>query len=173
MVEGSPTCPVTSDSQTSPPITSLSLAHGGSGAALLPSPLKSPSSVSHTLDSWDSVLEANACSSYLPQAEFRDICTSLAWTIIWKQKLRKKWLLQIFQTQSCQKIKTNRSHRAVRSAHYTGSSALGYFPHYSLHTLPWAQWNCTATNQMCLAAASKVDAGWRSSMGLWKTLESN
>lgn len=89
MVEGSPTCPVTSDRQSSPPDTSLSLARGGSGAALLPSLLKSQS-VKHTLDSWDSVLEANACSSYLPQAEFTDIHTLLAWTIIWKQKLRKR-----------------------------------------------------------------------------------
>lgn len=40
--------------------------------------------VTHTLDSWDPMLEANACSSYLPQAEFRDVCASLARMVIRK-----------------------------------------------------------------------------------------
>lgn len=41
-------CPVTSARQTSPPDTSLALARGGSGAAVLPSPLLSPASERHT-----------------------------------------------------------------------------------------------------------------------------
>lgn len=140
MVEESPTCPVTSDSQTSPPDTSLSLAHGGSGAALLPSPLKSPKfSVTHFGQL--GLCAGGKCVFLLPSSgrvQRHLYLPSLNNNLKAKAK-KEKWLLQISQTQSCQKIKTNRSHRAIRSAQSTGSRALCYFPHYALHTLPWAQ----------------------------------
>ena len=162
MVEGSPTCPVTSDDrQTSPPDTSLSLARGGSGAGLLPSPLKSPTSECHTHFGQLGLCPEGKCLFLLPSSgrvQRHLYLPSLNNNLKAKAK-KEKWLFQIPQIQSCQKIKTNRSHRAIRSARYTGSRALGYFPHYALHTLSWAQRNCIATDQMCLAAASKVDAG--------------